>query len=97
MDWYSFELLALALSALPQLRVLHLGRAHCQPIPAKVLPATLQRLIVVADPVEEEVLVPLAVRHAGLVVEFETLNNPLPSLYEEVFGQVRYSTTGRLG
>ena len=33
-EWFTFDVLALALYSLPQLRVLRLGAAYCQPIPA---------------------------------------------------------------
>ena len=45
---------------------------------------------------QEEVLVPLSVRHEGLVVEFESFDNQLPSLYFEVFEEARYSTRCRV-
>ena len=92
----SFTLMARALRSVPKLRTLRLGSWYSPTIPVDELPLSLPRLVVVASEEQEEVLVPLQFRHAGLVVEFESPDNQLPSLYEEGFEDARYTTRRRV-
>ena len=71
--YHQYRLTAETLAPLTQLRVLRVSGRAQQRMEAGVLPPSLQRLIVFAtmDAVADW-LVPMAVRHTGLVVECDT-------------------------
>ena len=71
---YNHELTAAVLAPLTRLRVLRVGRRTAwTPLIADKLPLSLQRLVILAPLVEAaELLVPMWVRHAGLVVIVDT-------------------------
>ena len=80
---YPCPLTAGLLAPLTQLRVLCL-EAYRHPIAAGQLPPSLRRLAIVVGRSERaEELVPLAVRHASLVVEFQSVADPIPLLTDQ--------------
>ena len=69
------RLTAGTLAPLTQLRLLRLGCLHRHQVTAGVLPPSLRRLVVAAESSEKvDELLPVAVRHAGLVVEWVSKN-----------------------
>ena len=88
--YYRWPLTAGMFALLSRLRVLRVGSQGRLPIEAGVLPLSLHRLTMVAATMEEaDALVPMAARHARLVVDFDSSRVSVGQTTQEIFVESR--------